>query len=246
MCTNRSFFILLTFLLAFIFASLNSNAQELVTNGDFETGDFTGWTLEQLTSSGDWFVYTGTFSPIQVDNILAPPVGNFAAVTDQGEPDSNLLYQDIQIPPGATVTCSAIVYYENRNEVEVFVIGDGLTLNVDNQQYRVDIMDPNAPSFDTGAGVLLNLFQTLPGDPNSLGYTTLNFDLSPFAGSSVRIRAAVAVTEGPLQGSIDAVSCIAEEATTAIPTLSEWGLIAMAGILGIAGFMVIRRSKVTA
>jgi len=31
-----------------------------------------------------------------------------------------------------------------------------------------------------------------------------------------------------------------------IPTLSEWGLIAMAGILGIVGFMVIRRSKVAA
>ncbi len=31
-----------------------------------------------------------------------------------------------------------------------------------------------------------------------------------------------------------------------IPTLSEWGLLAMAGILGIVGFMVIRRRKVTA
>jgi len=31
-----------------------------------------------------------------------------------------------------------------------------------------------------------------------------------------------------------------------IPTLNEWGLIAMAGILGIVGFMVIRRRKVTA
>jgi exosortase sorting signal-containing protein len=30
-----------------------------------------------------------------------------------------------------------------------------------------------------------------------------------------------------------------------IPTLSEWGLIAMAAILGIAGFMVMRRRKVT-
>jgi hypothetical protein len=79
------------------------------------------------------------------------------------------------------------VYYENQ--AGVFIIGDGLTLNGPNQQYRVDIMDPNAPSFDTGAGVRLNLFQTLPGDPNSLGYTTLNFDLSQFAGSTVRIRA---------------------------------------------------------
>ncbi|MCK5391270.1 MAG: IPTL-CTERM sorting domain-containing protein [Deltaproteobacteria bacterium] len=34
---------------------------------------------------------------------------------------------------------------------------------------------------------------------------------------------------------------------TEIPTLSEWGLIAMSGILGIVGFiMVIRRRKVTA
>jgi len=31
-----------------------------------------------------------------------------------------------------------------------------------------------------------------------------------------------------------------------IPTLSEWGLIAMASILGIVGFMVIRRRKVSA
>jgi len=31
-----------------------------------------------------------------------------------------------------------------------------------------------------------------------------------------------------------------------IPTLSEWGLIAMAGVLGIIGFMVMRRRKVTA
>ena len=31
-----------------------------------------------------------------------------------------------------------------------------------------------------------------------------------------------------------------------VPTLSEWGLIAMAGILGIVGYMFIRRRKVVA
>ncbi len=30
-----------------------------------------------------------------------------------------------------------------------------------------------------------------------------------------------------------------------VPTLSEWGLIAMAGLLGIVGFMVIRRRQIT-
>ena len=34
--------------------------------------------------------------------------------------------------------------------------------------------------------------------------------------------------------------------TTDVPTLSQWGLIAMAGVLGIVGFMVMRRRKVTA
>ncbi len=34
--------------------------------------------------------------------------------------------------------------------------------------------------------------------------------------------------------------------TRPIPTMSEWGLIAMAGILGFVGFMVMRRRKVTA
>ena len=35
-------------------------------------------------------------------------------------------------------------------------------------------------------------------------------------------------------------------AVAIIPTLSQWGLIAMAGILGIVGFIVIRRRKVAA
>jgi len=33
---------------------------------------------------------------------------------------------------------------------------------------------------------------------------------------------------------------------TEAPTLYKWGLIAMAGVLGIIGFMVMRRRKVTA
>ena len=34
--------------------------------------------------------------------------------------------------------------------------------------------------------------------------------------------------------------------TRNVPTLSEWGLISMAAILGIVGFMVMRRRKVVA
>ncbi len=42
----------------------------------------------------------------------------------------------------------------------------------------------------------------------------------------------------------EAGQCIVGPPPTDVPTLSEWGLIAMAGILGIVGFMVIRRGAV--
>jgi len=43
------------------------------------------------------------------------------------------------------------------------------------------------------------------------------------------------------------VTCtFTNEPSPTVPTLSEWGLIAMAGVLGIVGFMVIRRKKAIA
>lgn len=41
-------------------------------------------------------------------------------------------------------------------------------------------------------------------------------------------------------------TCIDSSAASNVPTLSEWGLIAMASILGIVGFMVARRRKAAA
>ncbi|GJM17341.1 MAG: hypothetical protein DHS20C13_26680 [Thermodesulfobacteriota bacterium] len=40
--------------------------------------------------------------------------------------------------------------------------------------------------------------------------------------------------------------CVNPVLVSSVPTLSEWGLIAMAGVLGIVGFMVMRRRKVAA
>ena len=41
-------------------------------------------------------------------------------------------------------------------------------------------------------------------------------------------------------------TCALLDTSSNIPTLSEWGLIAMAGVLGIAGYVIIRRRKATA
>ncbi|HVY55788.1 MAG TPA: IPTL-CTERM sorting domain-containing protein [Thermodesulfobacteriota bacterium] len=214
-------------------------------NGSFETGDFTGWTVvQEQFSGGDWFVYSGDTSPRSTDPVLPPPAGTFAAITDQSEPSSQVLYQDIEVP-SAGATCSVIVYYVNRAEGVTFASPSDLSyLTTPNQQARIDIMDPSAGDFDVDGGVLLNIFQTNPGDPLSLGYTTINFDLSQFAGTIVRFRAAEVDNQGLFNFSIDDVRC-GPPAVRNIPTLGEWGMIAMAGALGLAGLMFARRRRIT-
>jgi hypothetical protein len=227
-------------LLTFSILSTHSRAQEeLVENGSFETGDFTGWTDDSTSPFGIWFIYSAS----DFESVLPPPVGEYAALTAQEQESAMILYQDIAVPAGAQVSCSVIVYVENT-ALGGYVIGDGLTTDEVNQQMRIDLMDPEADPYDTGAGVLENLFQTLPGDSNSIGYTTLDFDLTPYASETVRFRAAVVVTEGPLNGSIDDLSCVTQPVVaSSIPTLSEWGMIAAAAGLGLVGFFFVARRR---
>ena len=56
----------LTFLAVYSAADSPANAIELITNGDFETGDYTGWTKNvQLGSDGNLFnvPYAGGTTP---------------------------------------------------------------------------------------------------------------------------------------------------------------------------------------
>lgn len=241
MMSLRLSFLVLTLLFAAFFMVDKSSAQAVV-NGGFETGDFQGWTVfQQPGSGGNWFVYSGNSVP----GLPSPPVGNFAANTEQGAPSSQILFQDIFVPVGAEALCSVIVYY---NSSEDFVIGPGLAYALDaNQQARIDIISTDADPFTVAAGVFLNIFQTLPGDPQQLGYTTLNFDLSPFAGDTVRFRAAEVDNLGEFNFAIDELTCGGGVITpTEIPTLGEWGMMAMAGVLGIAGLLYARRKRAAA
>lgn len=188
-----------------------TTAEVLATSlidGSFETGDFTGWTTVNA-GNGAWFVYSGTTAPLSGFTIAAPPDGNYAATTDQGGPGSHILYQDVTFAPNHTHTLSFILYYQN--DFGVFITPDTLDpFAQPNQQYRVDITDPNAPVDSVTTGVLAQLFRTEVGDPPTLAPTPFSFDLTPFAGQTVRIRFAEVDNQSFFQASVDKVELLSE------------------------------------
>lgn len=88
----------------------------MFTNGDFETGNLNGWTqFNRSVNVGNWFNYTGTFSPLTLHTTSAPPQGTRAAVTDQNQATTHVLYQDFTIPAGQSATLSFFLYYNNTH-----------------------------------------------------------------------------------------------------------------------------------
>jgi hypothetical protein len=183
-----------------------SLASTVGPNGGFENGNFKGWTrANQSGGSGNWFVYSGTKSPLSDFNIAAPPDGRFAATTDQTGPGSHVLYRNIHLKRGMKHKLSFYLYYRNR--AERFFTPNTLDYTVDpNQQYRVDLLRPTANPFTVNPDAILKrLFRTEVGDPNSLRPTLMTFDLTPYAGKTVRLRFAEVDNQLFFQASVDKV-----------------------------------------
>ena len=152
-------------------------ATNIIANGGFESNGgagsstFSNWTAVTFAGAGGaWYVQTGTASPVNILPVPAPPVGGFAAMTDDSSPSSQALLASFTVPASGTL---ALTFQYLRNNVPGqapdYAIPSPDTLDWDpanaNQQARVDILAAAANPFDLGAAVLMNLFQTNPGDP---------------------------------------------------------------------------------
>jgi PEP-CTERM motif len=196
-----------------------AQAAPLLINGNFDTGTFEGWSPVSWfgeSSDGFFFIQSGTQSPISGYEVPAPPSGPFAAMSDQFHESSQILIQQFVVPHNVgKATLQFDLFIGNRAGV---FITNPTTLDFQerpNQQARVDItrVDPLAQmdpfSIDPG-DVLLNIFQTNPGDPPISGYTTYTVDLTSFfaahAGEMVRLRFAEVDTELYFQLGVDNVS----------------------------------------
>ncbi|CAN5116832.1 hypothetical protein BH11PSE11_BH11PSE11_23520 [soil metagenome] len=189
-----------------------SHAGELILNGGFEangglaSATLGNWNIvRQSGSRGNFFAQAGTRPPLVAFPVPTPPAGSFSAMSDQVGPGSTVLYQDVALPADAPTVLSMRLFV--LNQAERFYAPATLDYStVPNQQVRVDIMNPAASPFDMGAGVLGNLFVTLPGYQTTAGYITINADLSTFAGQTIRLRIAEVDNQQGLNVGIDAVS----------------------------------------
>lgn len=193
-----------------------------VSNGNFERGNLSGWEQDYLPGpqGGLWFAHEGPFSDIAKPRgpvpatLPAPPQGDFAAVADQNDPKAQFLSQVVKPKPDQRHRLRFHLAYRNRNTGSK-MRGDGMpgfitprtfSRAVANQQFRMDVMKPNAPIGSLRADhVLKRVYRTEVGDRNVRPYRRVRANLTKLAGRKVRLRFAIVVTEAPLHVGIDAV-----------------------------------------
>ncbi|MEP0871266.1 tandem-95 repeat protein [Trichocoleus desertorum AS-A10] len=169
--------------------NISVEAAATVVNGNFETGNLNGWTVvNQSGSSGSFYIQNGQSSPYS--GFSVPSSGSYAAMADQGSPGSHLLYQDIYLSAdGLVPTLNFSLFIGNR--AEAFYTPNSMSYSTyPNQQFRVDLLNPSFSNFFGTAtdGVLANVFQTIVGSPAVFSnYQSYSFNLTPFAGSTVRL-----------------------------------------------------------
>jgi D-alanyl-D-alanine carboxypeptidase len=187
---------------------------------DFEAGTLGNWTAHRR-GAGNWFVYQSGQTPpdrAQSDpnvpfSVPNPPQGKFGAVTDMNGPGSRIIYRDVKLD--GRYMLHLMVFYVNGVDglsgySSSFVSPKTFATNAGpNQQFRIDLIRASAPIESlVDDDIQANIFQTSPSDPNRKPPTPITFDLSRWAGQTVRLRLATADNQGPLRAGVDDIRLI--------------------------------------
>lgn len=223
---------------------------QMILNGGFENNGGAGtpfvsdWTsADQFGSADSFYVQTGTGSPVFGQTVPAPPAGIYAVMTDSGGAGSHVLYQDFVVPAGFVGPADLSFQVFINNQAGDFVAPTSLDFTAAlNQQARIDLLTAASDPFSVaGSDVLLNLFQTNPGDPLISGYTLVSKNVSSLfaahAGQTLRLRIAEVDNVNVLNFGVDAVRL-----TVAPSAVPEPGSLAL-GLLGGVGLLSALRRR---
>jgi len=210
-----------------------ANAQNLISNGGFETGDFSSWNANvQGGSNGSLYVNpNGNNSPQSGFGLPASPSGgNYYAVTDQGGPGSYSLTQSFTLAAAATVHISFQMLTNNSGGGPY---NNGRDLNTfPNQNTQVDILFGGADAFTNNPGDIASILYGPGSDFN--GWETISADVALGAGTYT-FRFAETDNQGFFQAGLDNVSVIGG----GVPEPASWAM--MLGGFGLVGGAMRRR-----
>jgi hypothetical protein len=184
----------------------HAKAAELITNGGFETGNFTGWTI--VNNNGGWRNWQvspsgaggndgGSFVPVpNATSVIQGTRNAWNGVTGNAN-SPYLLYQDVTIPVGFMVRFSWADRYQ-MNYTQFCSTGCGTAT------YAVEILNTSNVLLQT-----LYVVNTLTNSNTNTGWVNHLANLTAYQGQTIRIRFRATVTatlQGPGQVEIDAVS----------------------------------------
>jgi hypothetical protein len=164
--------------------------------GVVDTDAIPCWTVvDQAAGSTGWCNQAGTLPPQgacagSLTTVAAPPEGAQAVMTNQAGPGSHMLYRCGVLRSGPI----SFELYVN-NEAGTFSSPSSLDYSdFPNQQFRADLVTAAGVAADpfttSPEDVLLNIYQTMPGDQPVSSYTTITGDAAAYVGQPVCLRLA--------------------------------------------------------
>lgn len=217
----------------------SARGSELITNGGFETGSLSGWTLTSQSGSfpgSGFFAIGGSAAPVSGAPTVGPASGSDYAVSDGLGPATEILSQAFTVPGQASsVILSFSLFVNTYGGTEVNPIGldysDGA-----NQYARVDILQAGSSLFTTGSGVLRNFYSGAdPASSNPNLYTNYSFNITGLVGTGGQyiLRFAEVNNVDVLNMGVDNVSVSFTSASVPEPS----SLVLAVSSLGFLGFM---------
>ena len=207
----------------FLLAARTASASpiQVLTNGNFETGTFAGWTVNDQ-GGGNFLIDTpGTTTPISSHPTVGSAAnGSFYAVSDQPAAGVHALRQTFTVAPGTVGAILAFDMFVNDWDAGPIVNPAGLTTGAGpNQHARVDILTAAAGAFDTGATVLGNFYLGVDGgvDPHAFTHYSFNITSIVGGGGTFQLRFAEVDNQFFLNQGVDNVSITADADADAVP-----------------------------
>jgi MYXO-CTERM domain-containing protein len=214
-----------------------AHARELLKNPGFETGDFTGWDVnQQLDSSGGLFVVANNGGSTPVSGMpydFNASGGSFFAVSD-GDPGSYVLSQFFRV--GLHNGPPVISFQLFANNWGGAVAANGRDLHtIPNQNVEVDVLTQQADPLTNDPGDIVATLYGPGADPglNPHQWSDYSFTLN-LAPGQYQLRFAETNNTGPLNMGVDNAS------VSVTPEPASWAMM-LAGV-GLVGLAARRRA----